>query len=335
LIYPKITIVTPSFNQVAYIEETICSVLSQNYPNLEYMIVDGGSNDGSVDIIKKYEKHLAWWVSEPDNGQSEAINKGLNKATGEIFNWLNSDDYYEPNTLHTIANTFAETKCDILCGRSRIFRNSETERLSRGSDVYESLSKTIGWARMDQPETFVKTNILKEIGGINQQLHYLMDREWWVKYLLKFGQQKIASIDNVLVNFRLHENSKSVSLHEKFAIDHDTIFHGLAKNIGNIKIENLIKNKCELIKDFDLHIDNALEKVKLINESLNYYLLQKADYFYYFGNSTNCNKLLKFIDQDSLDEDSKKLYKNLKLKRKFIPEMFANRLRKIKKNWKQ
>ena len=106
--YPKITIITPSFNQGNYLEQTIDSVLSQNYSNLEYIIIDGGSADNSVDIIKKYEKHLAYWVSEKDKGQTNAINKGLKIATGDIVNWLNSDDYYEPDALHKVADAFDE-----------------------------------------------------------------------------------------------------------------------------------------------------------------------------------------------------------------------------------
>src|SRR3954471_9889186 len=109
----KITIVTPSFNQGHFIRETISSVLGQNYPNLEYLILDGGSTDGTVKIIKEYESALAGWKSEKDNGQSDAINQGLKKATGDIFNWLNSDDYYEKNCLQHVAQKMANE--DITC----------------------------------------------------------------------------------------------------------------------------------------------------------------------------------------------------------------------------
>ena len=113
-LWPKISIVTPSFNQVQFIEETIRSVILQNYPNLEYIIIDGGSTDGSVEIIKKYEKYLTYWVSEPDSGQSEAINKGWKIATGDIIAWLNSDDMYMPYALSTIASMYAANPDKII-----------------------------------------------------------------------------------------------------------------------------------------------------------------------------------------------------------------------------
>src|ERR1035437_4219419 len=108
---PKISIVTPSFNQGQFINETITSVLNQNYPNLEYIIIDGGSTDNSVEIIKKYQEYLKYWVSEPDNGQAHAINKGLKLCKGDIFNWLNADDYLENGILFKIAEVFTGYDC--------------------------------------------------------------------------------------------------------------------------------------------------------------------------------------------------------------------------------
>ena len=112
---PKITLVTPCFNSAKYIEQTILSIIKQDYENLEYIIIDGGSTDGTVEIIQKYEDKIAYWVSEPDNGQSEAINKGIAKATGDIFNWVNADDYLESNALSQVAKAFSTNEIDSFC----------------------------------------------------------------------------------------------------------------------------------------------------------------------------------------------------------------------------
>ena len=116
--FPKISIVTPSFNQAEFIEETILSVLNQKYPNLEYIIIDGGSSDGTIDIIKKYEDKIAYWISEKDDGQSYAINKGLQRSTGEIISWLNSDDIFSNNALYTIASAFKKFQSPLIVGGS-------------------------------------------------------------------------------------------------------------------------------------------------------------------------------------------------------------------------
>ena len=182
-VFPKITIITPSYNQGSYIEETIDSVLSQNYPNLEYMIFDGGSSDNTVEVIRKYEKNLNFWVSERDNGQSDAINKGLRIASGDIVNWLNSDDYYEPNCLNIIGKQFENSNVSAVCGRSNLFKGArEVVGESSGTDVYRNnLAKTIGWSRIDQPATFFRKTALDQMGLLAVDLHYVMDKEWWIR----------------------------------------------------------------------------------------------------------------------------------------------------------
>jgi glycosyltransferase involved in cell wall biosynthesis len=120
--YPKISIITPSFNQGKFLEETILSIISQKYPSLEFIIIDGGSTDESVEVIKKYGQHITYWISEKDNGQAEAINKGFEKATGEIITWLNSDDLYEKDALLTIGKMFAESPdVDFIFGDCLFF----------------------------------------------------------------------------------------------------------------------------------------------------------------------------------------------------------------------
>ena len=128
--FQRISIVTPSFNQATFLERTILSVLEQDYPNLEYIIVDGGSTDGSVDIIRKYSDKLAWWVSEPDGGQTDAINKGLRRATGEWVGWQNSDDIYYPGTFQKLATTAAKSpEAELVIGD--IFLIDEYDRQIR------------------------------------------------------------------------------------------------------------------------------------------------------------------------------------------------------------
>ena len=194
--FPKITIVTPSFNQGQFLEQTIVSILDQNYPNLEYIIIDGGSKDQSISIIKKYESRLAYWVSEADRGQSDAINKGLKKATGDIFNWINSDDYMEQGSLFLIANAFLDNpNATCVSGKCSIFDNEtkNIRNITHGVTLYDqNLAKTIGWAAINQPETFFKLNVIKEIGLANENLHYNMDKELWIRYLLSFGQNNVV-----------------------------------------------------------------------------------------------------------------------------------------------
>ncbi|MCX5706427.1 MAG: glycosyltransferase family 2 protein, partial [Candidatus Omnitrophica bacterium] len=201
------------FNQGRYIEQTICSVLDQGYPNLEYIIIDGGSTDNTLEIVRKYEKQLAWCVSEPDRGQAHAINKGLEKSTGEIFNWLNSDDYLEKNALFKIGEYFNDhPEKQVLCGRTRVFYNES----GKTSHVYrmgleKNVAKTILNVEMNQPGTFYRMSIIKKLGGVNETLRYVFDDELWFKYLCDYGQKNIAFTNRLLAQFRLHGNSKSVN----------------------------------------------------------------------------------------------------------------------------
>jgi glycosyltransferase involved in cell wall biosynthesis len=176
--YPKISIVTPSYNQGKYLEETILSVIKQNYPNLEYIIIDGGSTDNSVEIIKKYEKYLTYWVSEKDNGQSDAINKGLKRCTGEIFNWLNSDDYLEPNALFKIAEAYKKNpQKKVFCFGMYHFVDGEKKLFEKQNNPENELQCYCN-PIMQQPSMYYSMDAIKLLGPINLYLHYSMDYEW-------------------------------------------------------------------------------------------------------------------------------------------------------------
>lgn len=221
-VWPKITVVTPSFNQGAYLEETIRSVLDQNYPNLEYLIIDGGSTDGSVDIIQRYSDRLAWAVSEKDEGQSHALNKGFAKSTGQILTWLNSDDRLAPGSLFTVAQQFLLHAPDLVAGRCARVADREPlphhvhrSVLSFGQIQPLPLAELLdldrcwlqGWF-FHQPEVFFTRKIFEQAGGkLREDLYYSMDYDLWVR-MAKAGA-KILPLPEILAVFREHARQKT------------------------------------------------------------------------------------------------------------------------------
>ena len=230
--YPKITIVTPSFNQGAFLEQTIKSVVGQKYPNLEYIIIDGGSTDNSIEIINKYEKYLTCWLSESDRGQSHAINKGFEKATGEIITWLNSDDYYNENSLFEVANSYIkEPNAGIIFGDS-IDVDQNGIFIKYGSNSWFSYRALKHDLLICQPSIFFKHELLLKYGFLDESYHYCMDLELF----LRIGRTaRFAFIRKPLVFFRWHDRSKSTKDHFKWSIERKEIHR---KN--NINMEGLL-----------------------------------------------------------------------------------------------
>ena len=324
----RISIVTPSFNQGQYLEQTICSVLDQNYPQLEYMIFDGGSTDGSVAIIKKYQKYLSYWESSPDRGQSHAINKGLSRATGEVFNWLNSDDHLEPGALKSIERCFENPATKVVCGRSRIFRDSDqTIKYSSGTDVYlNNLAKTIGWARIDQPETFFRLQSYRTVGPLNESLHYLMDKEWWMRYLCEFGLDGIVSIPDTLVNFRHHSLSKTVSQQNGFEEEVLLVISSFANSCN-------YPNTFKFFEDQKPSINYSFKAVdqKLLQASVSYMLLLLSDYYYYQKMDNSRAKLfLQGVIEKHLETEDTLLFRRLKVRTRFLPPFLRKIYRTLK-----
>lgn len=224
---PKISIITPSFNQADYLEETILSIINQNYPNLEYIIIDGGSTDNSVEIIKKYEKHIDYWVSEKDNGQSHAINKGFAKATGEILNWINSDDVLVEDALIKIADAYLKRKNDNIVILGHGYEIDEKGKVLGERKVYlsdkrePSLFLNIEGNPIQQ-SIFYSKKLLNEVGGINPLLRYPMD----IDLLTKFGffNPEIIIVEEFLASFRKQPNSKTISQDYKMLLEKINLF---------------------------------------------------------------------------------------------------------------
>jgi glycosyltransferase involved in cell wall biosynthesis len=205
---PKISIVTPSFNQAQFLEQTIRSVLDQNYPHLEYIVVDGGSTDNSVEIIRHYQDKLAYWVSEKDRGQVHAINKGIQKCTGDIFGFINSDDIYLPGTFSAVAEYFqAHPQAEWICGDTVMFGEGHQTQLSRAV-VPRSAAQCLSWAyTAAQPGHFWKLDLVE--GGFDEAWPYDFDHDFYVRLLL--SGHNCEHIDLPFAGYRLHAASKTVA----------------------------------------------------------------------------------------------------------------------------
>ncbi|MBI1781726.1 MAG: glycosyltransferase [Sphingobacteriales bacterium] len=277
--FPKISIVTPSYNQGQFIEQTIQSVLCQDYPNLEYIIMDGGSTDHTAEIIKKYEDQLTFWVSEKDKGQAHAINKGLERCTGEIFNWLNSDDYLEPGALHKIAEAFTNKQIQVVAGAVRNFSDNETEIISNAKLTAKGLMCWEPGVRFVQPGVWLRRALIQRCGGIDEQFHYAFDWDLYIRYLYHFPVVK--EMDVLLVHFRLHEQSKTQSLHERFAIEERQIIEKLYKDKDYLLLHKSCKWKISRTKwtKFlqDTIRDNNKPKLKRITNLLLHLYEQPQD----------------------------------------------------------
>jgi glycosyltransferase involved in cell wall biosynthesis len=207
---PKISIITPSYNQGQFIEETITSILSQDYPNLQYLIIDGGSKDNTVEIIKKYSNRLDYWVSEKDRGQSHAINKGIERSNGEIVNWINSDDALMPGALWTVARAWMENPGAIVSGATELFNESGVFEVATASgQTLENFirfweAKDFSWT---QQGTFLPLKGLREIGGVREDLRYCMDYYMMVQLLVR--KLSVVYVAPSLSRFRYHAASKT------------------------------------------------------------------------------------------------------------------------------
>ncbi|UOR03944.1 glycosyltransferase [Hymenobacter aerilatus] len=225
---PLISIITPSYNQGQYLEETIRSVIAQNYPRYELIIIDAGSTDNTLDVIRKYEPWITYWVSEKDRGQSHAIQKGLAQVTGDIVNWINSDDLLAPGAFYSLAREFDLTRYDVLCGRCDYFLGDISQLDTRGMrmGLEATVGDTLNRHQINQPSTFFKASVFRQL-GVDEQFRYTMDLDLWFRYLLQAGQSRVLLSESMLTYFRLHEASKTVAEGSHFEQDIQRVFYNV------------------------------------------------------------------------------------------------------------
>lgn len=217
---PRITVVTPSFNQAPFLEATIRSVLDQNYPALEYIIVDGGSTDGSVDIIRRYQDRLAWWVSEKDAGQSDAINKGFARATGDLHGYINSDDTLAPGSLAAAAQAFQDGN-PWISGWVLFLEPKGGE----WPQIPRAMYNRFDWFCSNpvcQQATWWDGRLTRELGPFRTDLHYAFDYEFWMRLRLRKNLNPLI-LRRCMGTYRLHDSSKTVSQWDLFETDFERV----------------------------------------------------------------------------------------------------------------
>lgn len=310
----KISIITPSYNQGEYLERTIKSILNQNYDNLEYIIIDGGSTDASVEIIKKYNKHLAYWVSEKDKGQSQAINKGFQKASGDIITWINSDDQLLHNALFKVADYF-EKNDDIALIHGRTILYNDKSRQIRGANAKDLDCRYLAGMPFPQPSSFFKREIIDNHGLLDESLHFGMDYDLLCKIALN---HKILKVDDIFSNYLLHNTSKSVVGQIEFANDWAKVFSKVLRSIPETR--NIIEEMKELnlyYKDITKYKTEKTLDEKFMNKVFLYFLLNQIIFRYQALEMKEVHKILRFVKSKSSlffkENDLAKIYWRTKI----------------------
>ena len=267
--FPKISIVTPSYNQAEFIEETILSVINQQYPNLEYIIIDGGSTDGSVEIIKKYEKYLTYWESEKDRGHAHALNKGFARTTGDIMAWINSDDKYLPHAFKAIGEIY--TQFPNVEWSMGLYTNFDREgAIMGGSNITRAVYKNVysylfNDLHIQQESVFWRRSLWDKTGSnISEDVHYMIDTELWCRFFL---HAELWHIDRVIGGYRTYGINR-------FHVNKNEVEEDLKSCVNRLK-ENLPLDKkilfnqmLQYAKDFGLQQATINNIEKQFNNNL-------------------------------------------------------------------
>lgn len=276
MVFPKISIVTPSFNDSAYLEETLQSVLEQGYPNLEYIVIDGGSQDGSVDIIRKFERQLTYWVSERDNGMYDALQKGFERSTGEIMGWINSDDRHHRGSLFTLAEIFSEHKAvnwiqgvpNIIDESGRVLTVSPRPEVNRF--FFYSRQHLRSGKYIQQESTFWRRSLWQQAGGyISREYRYASDFDLWIRF---FKYDKLYNVPALLGAFRMTAaNQASLNFKAEYEKESETILRSLPltrEEMKQFRNYESSKRKARILKKisswFQPQQDSSVENFRFV-----------------------------------------------------------------------
>ncbi|MFM7217974.1 MAG: glycosyltransferase family 2 protein, partial [Bacteroidota bacterium] len=227
--YPRISVIMPSYGQAEYIEASIRSVLDQGYPELEFIVIDGGSTDGTVDIIRRYADRISYWISEKDSGQSQAINKGLKVCSGELITWLCSDDTYLPGTLAAFSELYRQRPdAGLYHGKSILFGRDRREKVIGASHVDLPL-RYFACIPFPQPGSFFSRHAMEKVGYLDESLHFAMDYDLFARIALAMP---VVSTEQVFSRYRLHPGSKSMNQLEKFTAEWTKVFSRFINSVN-------------------------------------------------------------------------------------------------------
>ena len=224
---PLVSVVTPSYNQASFLDTTIRSVLEQDYPSVEYFVMDGASSDGSVDVIRKYADRLRGWVSEKDRGQGDAINKGLARTKGEIVAWLNSDDYYLPKAISSAVKTFKQNPEAALVYGNMLAVDEDGKTFNTLNYKQLTLEDLLCFQIIGQPAVFMRRSALQSAGGLDPTFHFMLDHHLWIRIA---QQGKIFHADQTWSAARYHAEAKNIAQAAEFGRDAFRILDAVAQD---------------------------------------------------------------------------------------------------------
>lgn len=335
--FPRISVIVPSYNQGQYLDETLHSIINQDYPNLELFVVDGGSTDDSVEIIKKYAEKISWWVSEKDRGQSDAINKGFEKITGDIVTWINSDDLLLAGALHVCANHFASLpeKTGLIHGGATVFTDKKIKE-TRFNYLSPSTESYVSGMVFPQPSAFFRRKYLAITGNLDTGLNYGMDYDLFARLALVCD---FKPVKEVFAKYRLHQQSKSVAEGTSFIKDWKKTFVNLCKNLSWNEELTILQETGLYQDEINYFHPFTFEPVQTIVTGIN---RQKALCFqlghvlkdlYWTYRVPEAKKMMRLMEQRFPAEWFKEDERLMIIRRKLrIPTGLLQLLRTIKKN---